>query len=157
MINTAYITDGICDSGTKTRSDVCYVPMTEEVAVCFHRIIAMADKPTGYTVHDWNGKAVYGAEVSGGSNGITNADCPFMVKVRIDDLNIRKGAGTNTANTGKYTGKGVFNIMEVREGKGLDKEWGRLKSEQDGLVWIIARRCKRIGMVLSLQVLGEII
>ena len=33
-----------------------------------------------------------------------------MVKVSINDLNIRKGAGTNTAKTGRYTGKGVFTI-----------------------------------------------
>lgn len=28
---------------------------------------AMADKHEGYTVYDWNGKAVYGDEVTGGS------------------------------------------------------------------------------------------
>ena len=53
---------------------------------------AMADKHEGYTVYDWNGKAVYGAEVTGGSCLVaefSNADCPFMVKVSIDDLNIR--------------------------------------------------------------------
>lgn len=27
-----------------------------------------------------------------------------MVRVKIPDLNIRKGAGTNTAKMGKYTG-----------------------------------------------------
>jgi hypothetical protein len=39
---------------------------------------------------------VYGAGASD-ENGMTNVDCPFMVKVNITDLNIRKGAGTNTA------------------------------------------------------------
>ena len=43
-------------------------------------------------------------------------ECLFLVKVDIDDLNIRKDAGTNTAKTGKYTGKGVFTIVEVRQG-----------------------------------------
>jgi hypothetical protein len=102
---------------------------------------AMADKHEGYTVYDWNGKAVYGAEFSGGGSGMTNADCPFMVKVSIDDLNIRKGAGTNTAKTGAYTGKGVFTILEVREGKGSDKGWGRLKS---GAGWISLYYCERV-------------
>ena len=105
---------------------------------------AMADKHEGYTVYDWNGKAVYGAEVTGGSGlaaEFSNADCPFMVKVSIDDLNIRKGAGTNTAKTGKYTGKGVFTIMEVREGNGSDKGWGRLKS---GAGWISLDYCQRV-------------
>lgn len=110
----------------------------------FDNAKAMADKHEGYTVYDWNGKVVYGAEVTGGSGlaaEFSNADCPFMVKVSIDDLNIRKGAGTNTAKTGKYTGKGVFTIMEVREGKGSDKGWGRLKS---GAGWISLDYCQRV-------------
>jgi hypothetical protein len=51
-----------------------------------------------------------------------------MVKVSIDDWNIRKGAWTNTAKTGNYTGVGVFTILEVREGKDSDAGWGRLRS-----------------------------
>ena len=105
---------------------------------------AMADKHSGFTVYDWNGQAVYGAEVDGGSGSATefsNADCPFMVKVDIDDLNIRKGAGTNTAKTGRYTGKGVFTIVEVKSGKGSDKGWGRLKS---GSGWISLDYCQRV-------------
>jgi hypothetical protein len=92
---------------------------------------AMADKYDGYTVYDWNGKAVYGAEVSGGNGSageFSNEECPFMVKVSIDDWNIRKGAWTNTAKTGNYTGVGVFTILEVREGKDSDAGWGRLRS-----------------------------
>lgn len=59
--------------------------------------------------------------------------CPFLVRVSINDLNIRKGAGTNYARTGKYTGKGVFTIVEVKSGIGSSKGWGRLKS---GAGWI---------------------
>ncbi|MCW6662785.1 glucosaminidase domain-containing protein [Aerococcaceae bacterium NML190073] len=66
-------------------------------------------------------------------NGMTNADCPFLVRISINDLNIRKGAGTNYARTGKFTGKGVFTIMEVKAGIGSAKGWGRLKS---GAGWI---------------------
>lgn len=102
---------------------------------------AMADKHEGYTVYDWNGKAVYGAEVACAGNGMTNANCPFLVRVAIDDLNIRKGAGTNTARTGRYTGKGVFTVMEVREGKGSDSGWGRLKS---GAGWISLDYCQMV-------------
>ena len=69
------------------------------------------------------------------------APCPFMVKVSIDDLNIRKGAGTNTTKTGRYTGKGVFTIMEVKNGKGSDNGWGRLKS---GAGWISLDYCQRV-------------
>ena len=102
----------------------------------------MADKHPGYEVYDWNGKLVY-PEVAEGDSGdsMSNADCPFMVKVSIEDLNIRKGAGTNTAKTGQYTGIGVFTIVEVREGKGSDTGWGRLKS---GAGWISLDYCQRV-------------
>lgn len=58
---------------------------------------------------------------------------PFRVRVDIANLNIRKGAGTNTATTGKYTGIGVFTITEVKSGKGSVKGWGKLQS---GVGWI---------------------
>ena len=101
----------------------------------------MADKNPGYEVYDWNGKLVYPEVTDDAASGMTNADCPFMVKVSIEDLNIRKGAGTNTAKTGQYTGIGVFTIVEVREGKGSDKGWGRLKS---GAGWIALDFCQRV-------------
>ena len=62
-----------------------------------------------------------------------------MVKVSINDLNIRKGAGTNTAKTGRYTGKGVFAVF-VREGaaplpcikgdRDSDRPWGQISQNQ---------------------------
>lgn len=58
---------------------------------------------------------------------------PFKVRVEITDLNIRTGAGTNYAKTGHTTGIGTFTIVEVKEGKGSDAGWGRLKS---GAGWI---------------------
>lgn len=68
-------------------------------------------------------------------------DCPFLVRVSINDLNIRKGAGTNYARTGKYTGKGVFTIVEVKSGTGSAKGWGRLKSSAG---WIALDYTSRI-------------
>lgn len=61
------------------------------------------------------------------------AGVPFKVKVDILDLNIRTGAGTDYAKTGEKTGKGVFTITEVKEGKGSTAGWGKLKS---GAGWI---------------------
>lgn len=84
--------------------------------------------------------AVSTAPVSPG-NGMTNADCPFLVRISISDLNIRKGAGTNYARTGKYTGKGVFTIVEVKSGTGSAKGWGRLKS---GAGWIALDYASRV-------------
>ena len=94
---------------------------------------AMVDKNPGYEVYDWNGKQVYPDVAEGAAGGMTNADCPFLVKVSIADLNIRKGAGTDTAKTGKFTGVGVFTIVEVKNGKGAAKGWGKLMS---GVGWI---------------------
>ena len=101
----------------------------------------VADKNPGFEVYDWNGKQVYPEVAEGAADGMTNADCPFLVKVSIDDLNIRKGAGTNTAKTGICTGVGVFTIMEVRSGKGSDAGWGRLKS---GAGWISLDYCQKV-------------
>ena len=101
----------------------------------------MADKHPGYEVYDWNGKQVYPEVAEGATGGMSNADCPFLVKVSIPDLNIRKGSGTNTAKTGQYTGIGVSTIVEVREGKGSDKGWGKLKS---GAGWISLDFCQRV-------------
>lgn len=69
------------------------------------------------------------------------SNAPFKVRVDIDDLNIRTGAGTNYAKTGEKTGKGTFTITEVKEGKGSDAGWGKLKS---GAGWISLDYAKRI-------------
>jgi hypothetical protein len=58
---------------------------------------------------------------------------PYLVQVTIDNLNIRKGAGTNYVKTGKYTGKGTFTIVEDETGTGSIKGWGKLKF---GAGWI---------------------
>lgn len=58
---------------------------------------------------------------------------PFFVRVDIARLNIRTGPGTDYSLTGKYTGKGVFTIVEVSNGTGSNSGWGKLKS---GAGWI---------------------
>lgn len=67
---------------------------------------------------------------------------PFKVRVEIDDLNIRTGAGTGYAKTGEYTGKGIFTITEVKAGKGSTAGWGKLKS---GAGWISLDYCTRLA------------
>lgn len=51
---------------------------------------------------------------------------PFRVKVKVDNLRIRTGPGTNYAVTGRYTGAGVFTITEVQNGSGSKSGWGKL-------------------------------
>lgn len=96
-----------------------------------------ADANPGYSVFDNNGVNIYTSNTS----TQTAPDVPFTVKVSISDLNIRKGPGTDYAKTGKFTGKGVFTIVEVKSGQGSDAGWGRLKS---GAGWISLDYVERI-------------
>lgn len=57
----------------------------------------------------------------------------FLVKVSIPNLNIRKGPGSNFEKTGRFTGVGVFTIVDVQNGVGSNSGWGKLKS---GVGWI---------------------
>ena len=61
------------------------------------------------------------------SGGMTNADCPFLVRVIAKDLNIRNGAGTDFDRV-KYIPVGTYTIVEVKSGKGSRAGWGKLKS-----------------------------
>ena len=51
---------------------------------------------------------------------------PYMVRVSIPDLNIRRGPGKSYPKTGKFTGVGVFSIVEEKDG------WGLLKAYAEG-------------------------
>ena len=93
----------------------------------------MVDANPGYYVF-LDGKIIYPVEEQ-------KTDVPFRVKVSIDDLNIRTGAGTNYSKTGKYTGKGVFTIVETAAGQGSESGWGRLKS---GAGWISLDYCQKL-------------
>ena len=83
----------------------------------------------------------YDVKTGSTATSTKKSDVPFLVKVSITDLNIRKGAGTNYERTGKFTGVGVFTIMEVKSGQGSTAGWGRLKS---GAGWISLDYAKRI-------------
>ena len=93
------------------------------------------DANPGYAAFDDDGNQVYPATAG------ESSDVPFTVRVSIDDLNIRKGAGTNYSRTGEYTGKGTFTIVEVASGKGSNSGWGKLKS---GAGWISLDYVERI-------------
>lgn len=69
------------------------------------------------------------------------SDGSYLVKVEIPNLNIRKGPGTDYEKTGRYTGEGVFTIVQEADGQGADR-WGRLKS---GAGWIALDYTKRVA------------
>ena len=93
----------------------------------------------GYAAFDDNGKKVYPAVTTTPEQ--KTAEVPFLVKVEIDDLNIRKGPGTDYERTGQYTGVGVFTIIEVADGEGSESGWGRLKS---GAGWCSLDYCRKL-------------
>ena len=79
------------------------------------------------TVHrDFANKACPG-EYLYSRHGVT----PYLVRVKITNLNIRKGPGTNYGATG-YIQPGIYTIVAESTGKGAAK-WGKLKS---GAGWI---------------------
>lgn len=93
-----------------------------------------ADENEGYSVFDNDGNVVYApftikTEVE---NKPEVTFEPYRVRIRINNLNIRKGPGTNYGKTGQFTGIGVFTIVAESTGEGASK-WGKLKS---GAGWI---------------------
>ena len=94
-----------------------------------------ADQNPGYKVFDADGKVVYEPKAAEPAVKV-----PFLVKVSISDLNIRKGPGTDYDRVQSIP-IGVYTIMEVRSGKGSSAGWGRLKS---GIGWISLDFVKRI-------------
>lgn len=94
-----------------------------------------ADENAGYSVFDESGKVLYTSKA---------AFTPYLVRVSISDLNIRKGPGTDKPKTGKFTGSGTFTIVEEADGKGASK-WGLLKSYQSGRNgWVSLDYAKRV-------------
>lgn len=80
---------------------------------------------------DESGKAVYTKAA---------AFKPYLVRVSIPDLNIRKGPGIDYSKTGKYTGIGTFTIVEEADGEGASK-WGKLKSNEG---WVSLDYCIKV-------------
>ena len=64
---------------------------------------------------------------------------PYMVRVSIPDLNIRKGPGALYPKTGKFTGVGIFTVVEEKDGWGLLKAYAE---KRDG--WISLAFATRI-------------
>lgn len=80
------------------------------------------------------------AQVKDNTTNTSNDSDTFKVKVSINNLNIRVGAGTNYASRRKIA-PGVYTIVEVKAGQGSTNGWGRLKSGQG---WISLDYVKRL-------------
>ena len=112
----------------KGKADKTLIGQVDKQNMTVHRWFANKSCPGDYL---YNRHAAIASEV----NSLLNPDVQSSYRVRVDinDLNIRKGPGTNYAKTGKKTGKGVFTISCESDGAGSKKGWGKLKS---GAGWI---------------------
>ena len=101
---------------------------------------ACADENPGYSVFDESGKMIY----TGKNPGLQAAFQPYLVRISIPDLNIRKGPGTDKGKTGKYTGIGCFTIVDEADGQGASR-WGLLKAyAKDRNGWVSLDYCEKI-------------
>lgn len=82
--------------------------------------------------------AMSGGSGSGGNSNQTTTNTAFLVRVKIDNLRIRTGAGTGYASAG-YIEPNVYTIVEVRSADGYT--WGKLKS---GAGWIALEYTERL-------------
>lgn len=128
------VTD-ICKRNGKTKilwfgdknKTLAYTPKANEMVMTVHRWFANKSCPGAY---------LYGLH-SEIANLVTHRlqngapFTPYLVRVSITDLYIRKGAGTNYDNNG-FCPPGVYTIIGEANGQGASK-WGRLKS---GAGWI---------------------
>ena len=109
---------------------------------------ACTDRNEGYAVFDGDGNVVYGTgemvlkdvEDPGDRTVAGEKKVAYRVRVRIPDLNIRRGPGTDYEKIGKFTGVGVFSIVAEATGEGSEK-WGKLRR---GAGWISLEYAKRI-------------
>ncbi len=84
-----------------------------------------ANQHKGYFVFDESGKAIY---------PIVKPKS-YTVRVTVDALNIRKGAGTLYKKVGMITDRGVYTIIDTKG------NWGKLKS---GAGWICLKYTKKV-------------
>lgn len=109
-------------------------PIVLPVSRCTPQNMSVSQCITG----QYNGTAQYGQQyydkyAAASTNTPTAPTTPtqpttfsYKVRVRIDNLRIRKGPGTNYASRG-YTGAGIFTIVDEADGPGATR-WGLLKS-----------------------------
>lgn len=140
--------------GDKTKT-LNYSPKSDEMVITVHRWFANKSCPGNWLYARLGDLATQVTNRLGGSTTSTPTTptqttttnknfpaTPFTVQVLISDLNIRKGAGTNYAATGKYTGKGTFTITAVQNG------WGKLKS---GAGWIYLENASYVKIGSSIK------
>lgn len=73
------------------------------------------------------------------TEAVAKSNVPYKVRIKISNLRIRSGAGTNYAAKG-FIAPGVYTIVEEATGTGATK-WGKLKS---GAGWVSLDYCTKV-------------
>lgn len=113
----------------KWKADKDLIGQVNKQNMTVHRWFANKDCPGEY-LYERHGQIAKEVNSKLQSTPVSKS---FKVRVDIDNLNIRKGPGTNYNKTGQFTGKGIFTITSTSKGRGSDSGWGKLKS---GAGWI---------------------
>lgn len=114
-----------------------YAPKTDEMVLTVHRWFANKSCPGNWLYERLGDLATQVTNKLGGVVEQTSAKpktSSYKVKVTVDALNIRKGAGTKFAITGVIRDRGIYTIVEESDG------WGKLKS---GAGWICLKYTQR--------------
>ena len=102
---------------------------------------AKAKHPYHLVAEENGGSNVYGWVDANTISGLYTATfTPYKVKIIVNELIIREGAGTNYKATGKITDCGIYTIIGESKGAGASK-WGKLKS---GAGWISLGGTKKV-------------
>lgn len=109
--------------------------VTDEVAVVTETATVGEPAPVSATADDEAVAVVETATVGEPVVPVVSEKPAYVLRVRVeyDNLRIRTGPGTNCETTGAYTGRGIFNIVEIQNGSGSKSGWGKL---EDGSGWI---------------------
>jgi hypothetical protein len=124
----------------KWKGDKSLIGQIDKQNMTVHRWFANKACPGDY-LYNRHGQIAKEVNRRLGHNEKNKSFKSYRVRIDISDLNIRKGPGTNYSKIGKYTGKGVFTIVEESEGRGSKKGWGKLRS---GSGWISLDYVKKI-------------
>lgn len=112
---------------------------SNDIRECSNKVLIDFEKPKDQSINVQNKRYEYSIEIY--NNCCKNLDvkkdvliykCPFIVKVDISNLNIRYSNSIKSNKKGKMN-VGTFTIVEVRQGEGSKRGWGKLKS---GIGWI---------------------
>ena len=128
------------------KADKSLIGKVEQQNMTVHRWFAPKACPGDY-LYNLHGQIAAEVNKRLGVSGSTapvvtpsKSTTPYRVRVKIKNLNIRKGPGTQNASNG-FIAPGVYTIVSESKGSGASM-WGKLKS---GAGWISLDYCEKLS------------